>query len=113
MYIQDFRLWSRWSAIKKFLTSEHKIRESRGGLIINDMFIIAKKTSKMRPIGQLDWSWYTPKTLAKAMDEGKVYEYYEMMLKDKRSDPNKWKRSEEEMEKKAFYASQQGRAQLL
>lgn len=112
-YIKDYKSYFRWIAIEKFLKKEHSYRESGGGLIINDMFIIAKKRPKMRPLGQLDWAWYTPKTLAAAMDNNTVLQYYEKMLLDPRSDKNKWKRNDEEMEKKAFYASRQGNAEIL
>lgn len=112
-YIKDPYLYSRWANIKKFLTKDHQYREGYGGLIINESFIIAKKKSKMRPLGQLDWSWYTPKTLAEAMDNNEVLSYYEKMLKDPRSDKNKWKHKDMEMSKKAFYASRQGNAELL
>lgn len=112
-YISDYKSYFRWAAIQKFLKKEHTYRESRGGLIINDMFIIAKNKPKMRPLGQIDWSWYTPKTLAAAMDDDSVLQYYEKMLLDPRSDKNKWKRSDEEMTKKALYASRQGNAELL
>jgi hypothetical protein len=112
-YITNYKFYYRWIAIKKFLTTEHYYKESRSGLIIDEHFLIAANKPKMRPLGQIDWAWYTPKTLAKAMDEGTVLQYYEMMLKDKRSDPNKWKNKDEEMQKKALYASRSGAAELL
>lgn len=112
-YITNYKLYGRWKAIEKFLTNYHTYKETRGGLIINEQFIIAVNTSKMRPVGQLDWSWYTPKTLAEAMDCGEVYVYYEQMLLDPRSDKNKWKRPEEEMEKKTLYAVRSGMAEFL
>jgi len=113
MYIQNSNFYFKWVAIEKYLIGEHALRETHGGLIIDETFIIAGRKTKMRPLGQIDWSWYTAKTLATAMNEGTVLEYYEHMLTDKRSDPNKWKRSEEEMFKKTKYAVRQGLAEFI
>jgi len=112
-YISNYKFYFRWATIKKFLTTEHTYKERHSGLIIDELFVIAANKPKMRPLGQIDWAWYTPKTLAKAMDDGTVLQYYEMMLKDKRSDPNRWKSRAEEMEKKALYAARAGIAELI
>jgi hypothetical protein len=111
--IDDQLLYVRWKAIKKHLKKAHPIAEGRGILSIavgTVTIYIAKKSPKMRLKSHLDWSWYTPKTLAQAMDSGRVEEYYEMMLKDCRSDPNVWKDLDEEMSMKAHYAAREGRA---
>ena len=111
--ISNYKFYYRWIAIERFFTTEHTYKETRSGLIIDEQLLIAANKPKMRPLGQIEWSWYTPKTLAKAMDERTVLQYYEMMLKDKRSDPNKWKNKDQEMQKKALYAARSGSAELL
>jgi len=47
------------------------------------------------------------------MNENRVLQYYESMLKDKRSDANKWKRRDEEMEMKTKYAVRAGKASFI
>jgi len=113
IYICNPNFYDKFSRLQKYLTYEPELRETHGGLIIDDQFIIAGRKTKMRPLGQIDWSWYTAKTLATAMNEGAVLEYYERMLTDPRSDTNKWKRPEEEMEKKTLYAVRQGTAEFM
>ena len=111
--MSNSNFYFKFIAIQKHLTYEPKLRETHGGLIIDEQFIIAARKTKMRPLGQIDWSWYTAKTLATAMNNGEVLEYYERMLTDPRSDKNKWKRPEEEMEKKTLYAVRQGIAEFI
>lgn len=114
--IADKQLYFRWAAIKKHLNSLPSIAEHNGILTINTNginFYIAKNTSKMRLRSHLDWCWYTPKTLAQAIDSGTVESYYEIMLADVRSDPNEWKDRDIEMELKTFYAERLGRASIL
>ena len=113
MFIKNKNFWRKWSVIEPYLTGEHSLKEKQYGLIIDDLFIIIGTKTKMRPVGQLDWAWYTPKTLAIAMNEGTVLQYYEKMLKDNRSDHNIWKRPEEEMEKKTYYASRGGKVDFI
>jgi len=109
----DIKLYHRWAAIKKFLISNHHVVEMKGQLVVDSKFWIAKHSSKMRMISQLDWVHYTPKTLAAAMDNNTVDVYYEQQLSDSRSDPNLWKRPDEESELKSHYAARAGRASLI
>lgn len=114
--ITDKQLYFRWTAIKKHLVKHHSFTEYRGilKLEVNGVeFYIAKHSPKMRLKGQLDWAWYTPKTLAQAMDSASVDSYYEIMLSDCRSDPNLWDDRDFEMQLKSFYASRAGRASLV
>jgi hypothetical protein len=111
--INDKQLYFRWVAIKKHLTTQPDIAEYKGILAINDNYYIAKNSSKMRIRSHLDWCWYTPKTLAQAIDSGTVESYYELMLNDVRSDPNLWKDRNFEMELKSLYAYRAGRATVL
>jgi hypothetical protein len=114
--IDDKQLYFRWTAIKKHLQNAYTFSEHRGILSITVgevEFYIAKHKPKMRLKSHLDWSWYTPKTLAQAMDSASVEEYYEHMLLDCRSDPNQWKDLDLEMSMKTYYAARASRASIL
>jgi hypothetical protein len=112
LFIQDFLLWTRWASINKHLTTTPNVIERYGYLEINNLFYIAKNSSKMRLISNLDWCYYTPKTLAQAIDGNNIESYYEIMLKDSRSDPNVWKDTDKEMELKTYYAARANKASL-
>jgi len=111
--INDKQLYFRWAAIKKHLTTQPVYNEYNGILSVDGVFYIAKNSPKMRLKSHLDWVWYTPKTLAQAIDSNCVESYYEIMLNDVRSDPNQWKDQDFEMELKSFYAARVGRASIL
>lgn len=113
LFIQDRKLWLKWTAIKKYLKTTPSVVERNGYLQVNGLFYVAKNSSKMRLISHLDWCHYTPKTLAQAIDGNTVEIYYETMLNDNRSDPNIWKDTDKEMELKTHYAMRQGRASLI
>jgi hypothetical protein len=115
VFIHDRILYNRWTAINKHLTTKPKVNESFGCLSIDagPRIFIAKKTTKMRIKSHLDWVWYTPKSLASAIDTGTVEEYYEIMMQHVNSDPNVWNDHDFEMELKSLYASREGRASLL
>lgn len=82
------------------------------GVILNEQVIIAKKKTRFRPLGQLDWAHYTAKGLGTAFKEGTVLEYYEKMLVDGRSPSHDWN-GENAMAKKAYYAERCGNASLV
>lgn len=111
--IADQQLRWRWAAIKKYLTTSPVYNDMNGILTVNGKFYLAKNSSKMRLKSHLDWVWYTPKTLAQAIDSDTVESYYEIMLNDIRTDPNVWKDIDFEMELKSHYAARAGRASLL
>jgi hypothetical protein len=120
IYINDQTLYFRWKAIEKHLTIQpfidYKIHEGAGFLTIianNQTIYLAKKSSKFRLESQLDWAYYTPKTIANAINSNSIEQYYEIMLKDINSDPNIWKDKDFEMELKAYYAAKIGRASLI
>lgn len=113
VWINNPLLRNKWAAIKRHLTTNPPIREYRGLLKINECCYIAKNTTKMRLYSHIDWCFYTPKTLADAIDNNTIDVYYEIMLKDIRSDPNIYKDKDFEMELKSFYAARAGRASLL
>mgnify|MGYP001301530850 CR=1 FL=1 len=83
-----------------------------GGVILNEQVIIAKKKTRFRPLGQLDWAHYTAKGLGTAFQEDSVLEYYERMLNDERSPSHDWK-GEKMMDKRAYYAERRGNASLV
>ena len=115
-FINDIILYSKWKAIRSHLTSNPNISEFRGVLDIsfgNQTIYIAKNSQKMRLKSHLDWAYYTPSTLAQAIDNNSVESYYEIMLNDIRSDPNQWKDTDFEMELKSFYAARVKRASLI
>ncbi len=89
------------------------IAEYNGILTINKHIYLAKNSTKFRIRSHLDWSWYTPQTLAQAIDADTVDQYYEIMLNHVNSDPNIWKNTDFEMELKTYYAARVGRADLL
>jgi len=65
------------------------------GKFFND-FIIARNKTLFRPVGILDWAWYTVAGMALAIEFDAMSEYYEEMLKDKRSPDNIWKDKDKE-----------------
>lgn len=113
IFINDQKLYWRWTAIQRHLTHQPQVSEYRGMLDIDRKFYLAKNSPKMRLLSHLDWCWYTPKTLAQAMNNNTVEQYYELMLCDVRSDPNEWKDQDFEQELKSFYAARAGRASLI
>ena len=67
-------------------------------------FIIARNKTLFRPVGILDWAWYTASGLALAIELDVMQEYYEKMLKDKRSPDNTWKNKDKEKQLKVGYS---------
>lgn len=112
-YIRDHKLRSKYNDIKRYATTTLSVVEYNGILTINKNIYLAKNSTKFRLKSHLDWSWYTPQTLAQAIDSGVVDQYYEIMLNHVNSDPNVWKNTDFEMELKTYYAARIGRANLL
>ena len=106
----DRYAWGAFFAIKKYTNKYLQANLTNHGIIINEKILIAKRKTMFRPVGQLDWAWYTAKGLGTAFEEDRVLPYYEEMLKDERSPPNKWKRRDEEMELKTKYAVRANKA---
>ena len=115
--IHDKKLLIRWLAIKKHLTQYHPVDEYYQGRLKCDVagvrFYIAKNTPQITLKSNIDWAWYTPKSLAQAMDAGNVDVYYETMLKNVHSNPNIWNSKDFELKLKSFYAVRAGRASLI
>lgn len=115
-FINDKALWMRWAAIRKHMTqsSGYELAVQKGQLyVVDHKCYIAKHSTKMRLYSYIDWCHYTPKGLAQAIESNQVPQYYEQMLRDPRSDPNQWRRRDEEQGIKAFYAARAGRASLI
>jgi hypothetical protein len=117
-YISDLKLYHKWHAIKKHLSTPTSITlldqgYTRNMIVINNKCIIAKNSTKFRLISHLDWAYYTAKGLATAIDNNDIDGYYERMLADNRSDPNEWKDQNKESELKVHYAHRVGRASKL
>jgi hypothetical protein len=112
--IYDPLLQQRWLRIRRLLTKPAQADEGNLGILsINGDIYVAKKSMKFRLRSHLDWAYYTPKTLAQAIDSDTVESYYEIMLKDIRSDPNEWKDLDFELELKTRYAERVGRADFI
>lgn len=111
--INDNRFRWKFMNIKKYITTNITACEYHSVLAINEDIYIAKKTNKFRLRSHLDWAWYTPQTLAQAIDNNNVAEYYEVMLNNVNSDPNIWKDKDFEMDLKSFYAARAGRANII
>lgn len=112
-YVKNNILRSKFNDIKKHCTNKLEFAEYNGILRINKDIYIAKNSVKFRLKSHLDWAWYTPKTLANAIDTDTIDSYYEIMLNDINSDPNVWKHLDFEMELKSFYAARVGRANII
>ena len=73
------------------------------GKFFND-FIIARNKTLFRPVGILDWAWYTVAGMALAIEFDAMSEDYGEMLKDKRSPDNIWKDKDKEKQLKEGYS---------
>jgi len=111
--IRDDKFRWKFMAIKKHCTTNVTANEFHSVLAINKDIYIAKNSNKFRLRSHLDWAWYTPKTLAQAIDTGTVDSYYEIMLHNINSDPNVWKDHDFEMTLKSYYAARADRASLI
>ena len=116
IYIKDNILRHKYNQIKFHTTTDFQIAEFNGTLTLTKnttRLYIAKNSIKFRIKSHLDWAWYTPKTLAQAIDNDTLDSYYEIMLTNINSDPNIWKDSDFELQLKSFYAARAGRASLI
>lgn len=106
-------VWQKVENIQKYAGTVAIAPDYRhGGVILNEQVIIAKKKTRFRPLGQLDWAHYTAKGLGTAFKEGTVLEYYEQMLNDDRSPSHDWQ-GEKMMEKRTYYAERRGNASRI
>ena len=80
------------------------VDELNYGFVFND-FIFAKNKTLFRPLGVIDWAWFTSAKLRDAMLGDSMRAYYTEMLNDSRSPNNKWQDKKKEKEMKAYYAA--------
>tara|TARA_R110002020_G_scaffold65744_3_gene173387 strand:- start:828 stop:1196 length:369 start_codon:yes stop_codon:yes gene_type:complete len=80
------------------------IDELHHGFVFND-FLFAKNKTLFRPLGILDWAWFTTAKLRDAMLGERMGAYYIEMLNDSRSPNNKWRDKKKEKEMKEYYAT--------
>lgn len=111
--VKDYILRQRFATISKYSQTNVIGNEFNGILVLNKEIYLAKNSIKFRIKSHLDWAWYTPQTLAQAIDNNIVDVYYEIMLKHINSDPNIWKDKDFEMELKSYYAARAERASLI
>lgn len=93
--------------VLKYVDIPLQYRFVHQGVIIDSAVLIAKKRTVFRPVGKLNWAWYTAKGLGTALNEGRELEYYEEMLKDARSPSNEWKDKEKEQRLRLKYEYEQ------
>lgn len=104
MTTNDRYALSTLNKLEQWLGDRLSYRLSRGGLILEDYdVILAKKKTRFRPLGILDYAHFTVKGLATAITEERVMEYYEEMLQDPRSPSSEWRDKELEMRLKSYY----------
>lgn len=107
--IKNITLQRRWRKIQQHLNTTPRVVEAYGKLKINDLFYVAQGSQKMRLYSYLDWVYYEPQQLAQAMNMGSVEQYYMGQLDDPQSPHNQWKRTQQELELKTYYAERAGR----
>jgi hypothetical protein len=108
----------KWMRIRRHLTTntaKFYDNEGRPAAIQTpkNTIYISKTNDKFRLKSHLDWAWYSPKTLAAAIDADDLDLYYQTQLSHQNSDPNIWRRWDEEQDLKSYYAARVGRASLI
>ena len=106
----------KWLVIRRYLTTNHtRFYDNSLATIVtpHSKIYISKTSNKFRLKSYLDWAYYTPKTLAQAIDNDDLEVYYTVQLNHQSSDPNIWKRWDEEQDLKSYYAARAGRASLI
>lgn len=108
---------NKWVRIRRHLTKTPPTLHDNKGLAAihtnKSIIYISKTSDKFRIKSYLDWAYYTPKTLAAAIDNDDLEVYYTHQLNHQKSDPNIWKRWSEEQDLKFYYAARAGRASLI
>ena len=112
-FVKDFTLRSKFAKIRQHLQNDIIATEYNGILVLNKTIYIAKNSVKFRIKSHLDWAWYTPQTLAQAINNDDIESYYEIMLQNVKSDPNVWKDIDFEISLKTYYAARANRASII
>lgn len=107
---------NKWLGIRRYITRSHVYFNDNDTATIKTTTLkiyISKTSNKFRIKSHIDWAYYTPQELAHAINSDCVDVYYETQLKHSLSDPNIWKRLDEEQDIKSYYAAREGRASLI
>ncbi len=111
------KLGTTWLRIKRHLTVNVKETFSYGQLRIETtakkVMYITQDSNKFRFKGVLDYARYEPKQLAEAINQGKVEDYYNLMLSHKKSDTNVWKDKSFEQLLKNYYHERAETKQII
>ena len=104
-YEPDFNVYRKLKQLQELGVSFVKRHQ---GFVIEDTILVAKKRSKWKKLGELDWyPYYGLKNLIKAMEENRLDEYakeQEAKYNAKHEVPlNPWKDKEKEKFLKAIY----------
>lgn len=106
----------KWSRIQRHCKTNHAFAYDNNVITVDtpsSRFYLAKNSDKFRLKSYLDWAWYSPKTLAAAIDNDDIEVYYTCQLNHQNSDPNIWGDWNEEQDLKSYYAARAGRASLI
>lgn len=106
----------KWLGIRRYITRSHIYFSDNNTATIKTPTLriyISKTANKFRIKSHIDWAYYTPQELADAINRDDVDVYYETQLKHQLSDPNIWKRLDEEQDIKSYYAARAGRASRI
>jgi hypothetical protein len=109
MSINDCYAISTIHKLEKRIGRHIRYEVHRGGVSLPYYEVqLAKKVTRFRMNGLLDYAHFTVKGLGEAMEAEEVGKYYIEMLKDPRSPENVWKDKEKEAKLKEEYAKAAG-----
>ena len=92
----------RNARLKKYYPEgDYNYKSSNAYTKVDDIVLIGAKQSVFRIVGEELWVWYTPKTLAEALKNDTVIDYYCKMAADPRSE--KWVESFKKNRKASGY----------
>lgn len=106
----------KWLGIRRHLTTNHtRFYDRTLATVITPQskIYISKTSNKFRLKSYLDWAWYSPRTLAQAIDRDDLEVYYTQQLSHNNSDPNVWNCWDEEQTLKSYYAARAGRGSII
>ena len=109
MTINDYYAIRTIHKIEKRIGRRIRYEVHRGGVSLPYYEVqLAKKVTRFRMSGLLDYAHFTVKGLGEAMVNEEVGLYYMKMLEDERSPENVWKDKEKEIKLKQEYATLAG-----
>jgi hypothetical protein len=86
--------WCNYFKIKKYLDYDFTVDMRHQGLKIGSRIMIAKRTTRFKILGSPFWAHYTPKTLAEALNEHRILDYYMQQLASPKSANNPIKKGQ-------------------